>query len=94
MSWLPRRLRSRYVQLLRAGKVYDVDPYARRELSAALRRTGLDVTDGTLDALTILGQVEGARGAVGLLLRAPKPIQRAVRPALPTMVFLLERPTS
>ena len=94
VSWLPRRLRSPYIRLLRAGKVYDVDPYGRRELSVALRHTGLDVTDGTLDALTVLGEVEGAGGAVGLLLRSPRPIQRAIRPALPTMVFLLERPSS
>jgi len=94
VSWLPRPWRSRYIRLVRAGKVYDVDPYGRRELTRELRRTGLPVTDATLDALTVLGQVEGAHGAVGLLLRAPGWVRRAVRPGLPTMVFLVERPVA
>lgn len=94
VSWLPRSLRSRYIRLLRAGKVYDVDPYGRRELSTAIGTAGLRWKDATLDALTVLGEVEGARGAVGLLLRAPAAVRRAARPALPTMVFLLERPAT
>ncbi len=93
VSWLPRSLRDGYIRLLRAGKVYDVDPYGRRELRAALRRTGLRWTDVTLDAVTLLGEIEGARGAVGVLLRIPRPVRRTVRPTLPTMVFLLERPS-
>ena len=92
VAWLPRSLRDGYIRLLRAGKVYDVDPYGRRELQTALGRTGLRWADATLDAITLLGEIEGARGAVGVLLRVPPRVRRLVRPALPTMVFLLERP--
>ena len=92
LSWLPRRYRDRYVRLARAGTVYDVDPYARGELGGALDRTGLRWTDETLRALTEVGRIERPTGAAGLLVKAPAPLQRAARPALPTMVFVLEKP--
>lgn len=92
LSWLPRRHRHRYVQLAKAGTVYDVDPYARGELGAALDRTGLRWTDETMTALTEVGRIEQPKGAAGLLVKAPAAVRRAARPALPTMVFLLEKP--
>ena len=92
LSWLPRRYRDRYVQLAKAGTVYDVDPYARRELGAALDRTGLRWSDETLTALSEVGRLEQPKGAGGLLVRSPAALQRAARPALPTMVFILEKP--
>lgn len=91
LSWVPRRHRDRFVRAAKAGDRYDVDPYSRRELLEALTRSGLGAEDVTVDALGELGRIEQPRGAVGLLVRAPVGVQRAVRPALPTMVFLLSR---
>jgi 2-polyprenyl-3-methyl-5-hydroxy-6-metoxy-1,4-benzoquinol methylase len=89
LSWPPRRLRDRFVRAARAGKVYNVDPFGPRELERAIQRAGLSWDCATIEALGELGRIERPKGAVRVLLAAPPAAQRAVRPALPTMVYVL-----
>jgi len=89
LSWVPRSQRDRVVRLARAGAHYDVDPYSGRELRAALDRLPVPWADRTLDALAQLDRIEQPTGPARWLARAPGPVRRAARPALPTMVFLL-----
>ncbi len=89
LSWPPRRVRDRFVRAARAGKVYNVDPFGPRELEKAIERAGLSWHCATIEALGELGRIERPKGAVRLLLAAPPMAQRAIRPALPTMVYVL-----
>ncbi len=89
LTWAPRRYRDRIVRLARAGTHYDVDPFSRREMRAALDRLDVAWADHTLDALLELDRIESPSGLARWLARAPKGIRRATRPLLPTMVFLL-----
>jgi SAM-dependent methyltransferase len=93
LSWPPRGMRDRVVQLARAGQVYDVDPLGPREIVRAIERAGMTWDCVTVNALTEMGRIERPTGAAGLLVRAPAPVQRAVRPLLPTMVYLLHPAT-
>jgi ubiquinone/menaquinone biosynthesis C-methylase UbiE len=89
LSWPPRPMRDRYLRLTRRGKVYDVDPFGPRELRGALERARLRWQDRTLDALDELVRSENPGRAARILSRAPLPLRRALRPALPTMVYLV-----
>ncbi len=89
LSWAPRSQRDRVVCLARAGTHYDVDPFSRREMAAALDRLPVPWREHTLDALEQLDRIEQPTGPARWLARAPQPVRRAARPLLPTMVFLL-----
>lgn len=89
LSWPPRSMRDKYVRVARAGKVYNVDPFGPRELERAMSRAGLSNECVTIDALGEMGRIEQPKGAVRVLLAAPPLAQRAVRPALPTMVYVV-----
>ncbi len=89
LTWFPRRYRDGIVRLARAGTRYDVDPFSRREMRAALDRLGLAWHERTLDALTELDRIEQPSGPARWLARAPQPVRRAARPLLPTMIFVL-----
>jgi ubiquinone/menaquinone biosynthesis C-methylase UbiE len=95
LSWVPRRFRDRVVRVARAGDVYDVDPFGRRELERAIAAAGLRATDVTLDAVEDVVRRERPSGVAGraasVVVRLPERARAVVRPALPTMVFLLER---
>jgi SAM-dependent methyltransferase len=89
LSWPPRRVRNTYVRLARKGKVYDVDPFGPREIRSALRRAHLAWQDITLDALDELVRSENPKVPVKLLAGTPQWLRRGIRPALPTMVYLV-----
>ena len=89
LSWLPRALRDRFLRITRRGKVYDVDPYGPREIRAAFQRAQLDYRDRTLDALGEVARLERANLAARLLAGSPGWLRRAIRPAIPTMIFVV-----
>lgn len=91
LSWPPRGLRDRYLRVSRKGKAYDVDPYGPHELRAALDRVGLRWDDMTLDALDELLRVENPSGPARVIAHLPHWSLRALRPALPTMVYVVRR---
>jgi SAM-dependent methyltransferase len=89
LSWLPARMRDRYVRIARRGKVYDVLPFGPTELRRALTKSGLDWSDVTLDALELLVATEGRRGPARLLARAPRWVRVVLWPAMPTMIYIV-----
>jgi SAM-dependent methyltransferase len=93
LSWPPRRLRNGYVRLARKGKNYDVDPYGPREIRRAFTAAGLHWEDKTLDAVEELIRVERPTGPARVLALLPAWLLRLLRPALPTMIYLV-RPVS
>jgi SAM-dependent methyltransferase len=91
LSWPPRALRDKYLRVTRKGKAYDVDPYGPREIRAAFATAGLRWDDKTLDALEELLQVEQPKGPARVLGLLPSWLRRALRPALPTMIYVVRR---
>jgi SAM-dependent methyltransferase len=90
LSWPPRGLRDRYVQLTRKGRVYNVDPFSPRQLEAALDAAGFTWRDVTLQALDVLVQVEKPSRTATLAAGSPAWAKRLARPAMPTMIYLLK----
>lgn len=88
LSWLPARLRDRYVALARKGSVYDVAPYSRRQLRQAMAGAGLAGTDVTLDALDLSLRAEAAPWLLRSARRTPRWLRRLARPVIPTMVLV------
>jgi SAM-dependent methyltransferase len=89
LSWPPRALRDRLLRLARRGQAYDVDPYGPREIRVALEHAGLAWQDRTLDALSTLADVERSNRVVRIVTRLPAWLTRALRPLIPTMIFIV-----
>jgi ubiquinone/menaquinone biosynthesis C-methylase UbiE len=92
LSWLPPRLRSRYVRLAGRGERYDCDPMSRRELQALVAGTALELHDRTFEAVHVVRRVESTRGLSRLALATPARLLALGRPLVPTEIVLLRRP--
>jgi len=91
LAWLPTRwLRDRYVRLAGKGKRYDVDLCTPGGLSNRAIVAGLTAKDASFALTkTVLGE---KAGPLGRLVQLIQPVWPALRPALPSIVVLLERP--
>jgi ubiquinone/menaquinone biosynthesis C-methylase UbiE len=92
LSWLPARLRSRYVRLAGRGERYDCDPMSRRQLRALVSEAGLEEHDRTFEAVRVVRRVEAPRGLSRVALAAPSRLLAVGRPLVPTEIVLLRRP--
>jgi serine acetyltransferase len=90
LSWLPSRwLRDLYVRLAGKGQRYDVDLCTSRSLSKLADAACLTTKDASFDlSEAILAE---KAGACSRLLRLMRPLWSVLRPALPSVVVLLER---
>jgi SAM-dependent methyltransferase len=88
LSWLPPSARDGALRASRRGKVYDISPRTRAELLSLVQEAGLEATDATLDALRVVAGVEQSP-VTRLAAATPDRLLQAARPAIPTMVFLL-----
>jgi SAM-dependent methyltransferase len=92
LAWLPEGWRSSYVRLARKGGVYDCNLPSRGGLSALIAETGMLSHDCTVEAMRVMAEVESPGRAARAMLTAPAGVLRAVRPFIPAMVFLLQKP--
>ena len=91
LSWLPVPARGRYVRLARQGQDYDCEPRSRAELVDLCSIAGLDVTDRTLEAVRLTGEIEDPPSLVRLLTGAHERVLRALLPIVPSHVAILRR---
>lgn len=91
LSWLPSGLRSPYVRLAGKGDEYDCLLLRRPELEELFVRTPLIHRELTIDAMRLMAKIERLPGLKRRLLTAPGGILRALRPILPSMVFLARK---
>lgn len=92
LSWLPQEFASAYVRLFKLGGHYDCKPLSRCDAADLLRRTGFRWEDATLDAISLVGELEG-----GLLTRGitklPKAFWRLFSVIMPTLIFVCRKPS-
>ncbi len=92
LSWIPDKVASIYVRLLKRGSHYDCKPLSRRESLALLTGTGFICVDATLDAIPLMGEIEGGwltRCITGL----PKAFWRLFSVIMPTLIFVCRKPS-
>lgn len=91
LSWLPEKLASAYVRLFKLGSRYDCRPLSRREAVDLLSRIGFLCVDVTLDAIPLVGKIEGGRLA-RCLTGLPKSFWRLFSAIMPTHIFICRKP--
>jgi SAM-dependent methyltransferase len=92
LSWLPEKAASAYVRLFKLGSYYDCKPLSRSEALNLLRNSGFDYVDATLDAIQLMGKIEGGR-LIQRITRLPKSFWRLFTPILPTFIFVCRKPS-
>jgi ubiquinone/menaquinone biosynthesis C-methylase UbiE len=93
LSWLPRGLRSSYLQLRNRGKFYDCEPLTMGELEALLQTAGFNYTNLFVASVRVTVDIERPNTLLGALLTAvPDVLLRAFRRIVPTLIFRFERP--
>jgi SAM-dependent methyltransferase len=91
LSWLPERLRSPYVRLLRRGSAYDCYPPSRADLHRLFAMAGIDGEDVTLEAAEAYRRTDQPGLLEKLILRMPRTLLRSLRGLAPTHVFIIRR---
>lgn len=94
LSWLPVSLRSAYVRMARRGDFYDCLPLAMHEIEGMLREVGFVFCNVCVDALRETLAIEQPRGALRFLRHVPDPVWSALRPAIPTLIYILTKAPS
>jgi len=92
LSWLPEKVASAYVRLFKLGSYYDCKPLSRREAVDLLSHSGFDCVDVTLDAIPLVGEIEGdwlTRRITGM----PKAFWRLFSAITPTHIFVCRKPS-
>ena len=88
LSWLPRSLRSRYLQLLGKGSFYDCEPLMQRELERMLDETGLDADNIGFDALRATVELEKDAGFLAAsLAKLPDAALAPLSGLVPTLIY-------
>ncbi len=91
LSWVPGGVASAYVRLLQRGSHYDCRPLSGVEAVRLLSRAGFTVNDVTLDAIAVLGEIEGGAVWKRTLTRLPRWVLRMFTPFIPTLIFICTR---
>jgi len=94
LSWLSETTASAYVRLLQRGSGYDCRPLSRSGAMRLLSQAGFAVKNVTLDAIRIVGEIEGGGVLKKTLTRLPKWVWRMFTPFVPTLIFICTRPDS
>lgn len=92
LSWLPENLASAYVRLFKLGSHYDCKPLSGREAFNLLCDSGFVCVEATLDAIPLVGQIEGGwltRRVAGL----PKSFWQLFSAIMPTLIFVCRKPS-
>ncbi len=88
LSWLPRPLRSFYLQLMHRGTHYDCDPLTLRVLEKLLQDTGFKYRNLGTHALRETLAIEGNKGmAATTVAKLPNSILDRLAPIIPTLIY-------
>lgn len=91
LSWLPRGLSDRYLRLTKAVNYYDCHPLSARDAQLLLKKGGFEVSDVTLEAISVTGRIEGGK-LLQLITEMPKTFWNLFSPIMPTLIFICEKP--
>ena len=91
LSWLPRSMRSTYLQLLQRGEYYDCEPLSLTELESLLNKAGFEYENICLDALHETLRIEGKKGFIEMLaFKMPDRILKQLLYLIPTLIYRFE----
>ncbi|MDD5267452.1 MAG: glycosyltransferase [Methylococcales bacterium] len=92
LSWVPDKIASTYVRLFKLGSHYDCKPLSRREALDLLTGNGFTCVDATLDAISIMGEIEGG-WLTRYITRLPKAFWHLFFVIMPTLIFVCRKPS-
>lgn len=91
LSWLPAGLASYYVQITTKEAYYDCRPLSILQSQKLLRNAGFDLSNLTLDAIRVVGEIEGGR-LLKHITRLPRWIWIPFLPVISTIIFVCKKP--
>jgi ubiquinone/menaquinone biosynthesis C-methylase UbiE len=91
LSWLPRPAATAYLRLTRRGTDYDCFLPTHRQLRQLLADTGFQWSEPIFDAMRVMAEIEEPSGLTRLVLTAPEPALRVIRPVVPTIICLARK---
>jgi ubiquinone/menaquinone biosynthesis C-methylase UbiE len=91
LSWLPRPAASAYLRLTRRGRDYDCYLPSHRRLRRLLAEAGFRWREPVFEAMRLMEEIERPSGVTRMILTAPDPVLRVIRPVIPTIVFLAQK---
>ncbi len=91
LSWLPVSMRSIYLRMFGKGEFYDCLPLSMGELEAMLKDAGFAYRNVCVEALGETLSIERPRGGLALLRRVPRKVWEWLRPAIPTLIYVLRK---
>lgn len=93
LSWLPEKFASAYVRLFKLGSHYDCKPLSRKQTIVLLRQSAFDCVDATLDAIPLVGGIEGG-WVVRRVTALPKSFWQLFSAIMPTIIFVCRKPAN
>lgn len=91
LSWLPAGLASSYVQLTTKEAYYDCRPLSILQSRKMLRNAGFDLSNMTLDAIRVVGEIEGG-WFLRNITRLPRWTWIPFLPVISTIIFVCKKP--
>ena len=92
LSWLPRRLRTPYLRMMRRGPRYDCEPLSLPQLDALLANAGFTSRHLEIEAMHTMLAVEDVHSATAhLVQRLPDRAVGLCRRMIPTLICRIER---
>jgi ubiquinone/menaquinone biosynthesis C-methylase UbiE len=91
LSWFPRPLAGVYLRVTRRGGDYDCYLPSHRRLRQMLADTGFRWKEPVFEAMRLMAEIEQPSGLTKRILTAPEPVLKAIRPAIPTIIFLARK---
>lgn len=92
LSWLPIPLASAYMRLTGRGTRYNCRPLSRAQALNLLASQGFSVTEVTLDAIRLVGEIEYKNALAKLITRLPKAFWKIFSFWMPTLIFVARKP--
>lgn len=91
LSWLPVRMRSAYLRMSGKGEFYDCVPLAMGTLEGMLRETDFVHRNVCVEALYETLAIEQPTGWARYLGTIPRWVWQGLRPAIPTLIYVLRK---
>lgn len=91
LSWLPRPAAGLYLRATKRGTDYDCCLASHRQLRHFLADAGFAWKEPVVEAMHQMAEIEQPTGLEKALLTAPEPVLKALRPIIPTIIFLARR---
>ncbi|CAN7418640.1 class I SAM-dependent methyltransferase [Mesorhizobium sp. LjNodule214] len=91
LSWLPRGIAHVILRALGAAPIYDCYPMAAGMARRLLDQSGLTQNDKTIEAITVVADVEFSSRYIRFLLKNLAPLWGILKPIMPTLIFVAEK---